>query len=244
MGGVAVVSGGASGIGAASAARLAAEGYRVVVADRQVDLGTQHAEAIGGRFAELDVRRSGEWDRLVDDVLATEGGLDVVHLNAGVLSRQPDLLAVTDKIYDRILDVNVRGVVYGARAAARAMADRGTGGALVVTASIAGLIAYAVDPLYTLTKHAVVGFVRSVAPQLEARGITINAVCPAIVDTPLLGPDARERLAAAGVPVLAAPDIAAAVMTALGSGRTGECWTCTPGRPPEVHTFADPMLRG
>jgi NAD(P)-dependent dehydrogenase (short-subunit alcohol dehydrogenase family) len=241
---VAIVSGGASGIGAATAARLAADGYRVVVADRQVDLGKEHAEAIGGRFAELDVRHSADWDRVVAEVLATEGGLDVAHLNAGVTTRQPDLLALTDEAYDRVVDVNVRGVVAGALAAARAMADRGTGGALVVTASLAGILAFAPDPMYTLTKHAVVGFVRAAAPQLEARGITINAVCPAVVDTPLLGDEGRARMAEAGIPIMPASDIADAVVTAIGSGRTGECWTCWPGRPPQVHEFRDPRPGG
>jgi NAD(P)-dependent dehydrogenase (short-subunit alcohol dehydrogenase family) len=241
---VAIVSGGASGIGAATAARLAADGYRVVVADVQVALGKEHAEAIGGRFAELDVRHPANWDRVVAEVLATEGRLDVAHMNAGVTTREPDLLALTDEAYDRVVDVNVRGVVAGALAAARAMADQGTGGALVVTASLAGILAFAPDPMYTLTKHAVVGFVRAAAPQLEARGITINAVCPAVVDTPLLGDEGRARMAEAGVPIMPASDIADAVVTAIGSGRTGECWACWPGRPPQVHEFRDPRPGG
>jgi len=121
------------------------------------------------------------------------------------------------------------------------MAAAGTGGAIVATASMAGIIAFSPDPIYTLTKHAVVGFVRSAAMSLDGRGITINCVCPGVVDTPLVGP-ARERLAEAGYPLIPPADIADAVVTVVRTGRSGEAWTCLPGRDPEVHAFATPDL--
>jgi NAD(P)-dependent dehydrogenase (short-subunit alcohol dehydrogenase family) len=108
----------------------------------------------------------------------------------------------------------------------------------VATASLAGIIAFAPDPIYTLTKHAVVGFVRSVAPQLHARGITINAVCPGVVDTPLVG-EGRARLREAGFPMIAPEEIAAAVLDCIVGAATGTCVVCQPGREAEPYEFHD-----
>jgi NAD(P)-dependent dehydrogenase (short-subunit alcohol dehydrogenase family) len=111
------------------------------------------------------------------------------------------------------------------------------GGAIVVTASLAGLVPAPQDPLYTLTKHAVVGFVRSVAPQLEGRGIRINAVAPGFVDTPLLGEEGRARFVKAGFPLLRAEDVARAALTAARSEETGQVWVVQPGREPLPFRF-------
>jgi NAD(P)-dependent dehydrogenase (short-subunit alcohol dehydrogenase family) len=234
---VALVTGGASGIGAATAARLAQEGASVVVADVQRDAGEKVAADIGGRFALLDVADAGAWTSVVDDVLGTEGRLDIAHLNAGVMTGEGDLRSLTDEQLDRVLGINVRGVVYGARAAARAMA--GTGGGIVATASVAGLIGWAADPIYTLSKHAVVGLVRALDPQLAPLGISVNAVCPGIVDTNIIGDDVKDMLRGAGVDLMPASDIAEGVVVALRSGRTGTCFQCLPGRPAEPFTFGE-----
>jgi NAD(P)-dependent dehydrogenase (short-subunit alcohol dehydrogenase family) len=113
----------------------------------------------------------------------------------------------------------------------------GNGGNIVATASLAGLIGFEADPIYTLTKHAVVGLVRSVAGQLEPKGIRVNAVCPGIVDTPLVGPDGASRLRAAGFPLLSPADIAEGVVQAITDGSTGQCWACQPGREPVKFRF-------
>jgi NAD(P)-dependent dehydrogenase (short-subunit alcohol dehydrogenase family) len=206
----ALVTGGASGIGRAIVARLAGE---VVV----LDLADGH-----------DVAEPTTWRGL-------DGPFDVACLNAGVITGESDLARVSDEAYRRILGVNVDGVVLGVRElAARLMPD---GGEIVVTASLAGLTTVPDDPIYTGTKHFVVGFVRSVARQLEARGIRINAVCPGIVDTPLLGDEGRARLQAAGFPLLSPDDVAEAVATVLGSGETGRAWVVQPGREAEPYEF-------
>jgi NAD(P)-dependent dehydrogenase (short-subunit alcohol dehydrogenase family) len=236
---VAVVTGGASGIGRATAERLAAEGATVVVADVDADGGRGAAEAVDGRFVAVDVTDARACEALVDDVLATEGGLDVVHLNAGVLTGVSDLRALTTEQYRRVTSVNIDGVVYGARAAASAMSERG-GGAIVVTASMAGLIAFAADPIYTMTKHAVVGLVRALGPTLAPHGVTVNAVCPGIVDTPLLGAETRPLLEAAGLALIPPEQVADAVLTAVGSGLTGEAWVCRAGT--GNHRFTFPTL--
>src|SRR5688500_4015714 len=144
-----------------------------------------------------------------------------------------DVAARTGQQYRRIVATNADGVVFGVRRLARVMEP---GGAIVVTASLAGLTTMEPDPIYAATKHFVVGFVRSVSAQLAERGLTINAVCPAIVDTPILG-TTRERVLAAGIPMLQPEEIAAAVLAAARDGSTGQCWTCLPGRAPERHEF-------
>lgn len=234
-GAVALVTGGASGIGAATAARLAEEGARVVVADIQAEAGAKVAAEVGGRFVALDVGDATAWATVVDGIVAEEGRLDVAHLNAGIMTGEGDVRALTDEQLERVLGVNVRGVVYGARAAARAMTA--TGGGIVVTASVAGLIGWAADPVYTLSKHAVVGLVRALDPQLAALGISVNAVCPGIVDTNIIGGDVKDFLRAAGVELIPPRQIADGVLTALRSGLTGTCFECLQGRPAEPFAF-------
>jgi NAD(P)-dependent dehydrogenase (short-subunit alcohol dehydrogenase family) len=234
---VALVTGGASGIGAATARRLAAEGARVVVADVQVEAGQAVADDAGGRFVALDVADARAWDDAIADVLATEGRLDVAHLNAGVMTGEGSIVELSDEQLDRVLGINVRGVVLGARAATRAM--RGGGGGIVATASVAGLIGWSSDPIYTLTKHAVVGLVRALDPQLAVYGISVNAVCPGIVDTNIIGPEVKAFLREAGVTVMPPEQIADGVLVALRSGLSGACFQCLPGRAPEPFTFGD-----
>ena len=127
------------------------------------------------------------------------------------------------------------------RAVTPAIERRG-GGAIVATASLAGIIGFSPDPLYAATKHAVVGLVRSLASQLAAKRITINAVCPGVVDTPLVGP-ARARLREAGFPMIAPEEIAAAVVLRMTGVESGECVVCQAGREPAAHAFAEPPSR-
>ena len=135
--------------------------------------------------------------------------------------------------YRRIVGVNVDGVVFGVQALAPRMRE---GSAFVVTASLAGLIPMESDPLYVLTKHAVVGYARSMAPLLEPRGIRINLVCPGIVRTPMTE-DAQARLDAAGFPLMEPEQIADAVLVAGRSELTGQAWVCQPGREPILFRF-------
>jgi NAD(P)-dependent dehydrogenase (short-subunit alcohol dehydrogenase family) len=111
------------------------------------------------------------------------------------------------------------------------------GDAIVVTASLAGLIGVEGDPIYSLTKHAVIGLVRSVAPQLAERGIRLNAVCPGFADTPMVRGTLRESLEAAGFPLLEPDDVAEAVWRAATGGGSGEAWIVQPGREPEPYRF-------
>lgn len=206
----AAVTGGGSGIGAAIVSRLRAEGSEV----RVLDLADG-----------FDVSDASAWESVEPVQLAC--------LNAGIGTGEGDMTRLSNEAYRRILGTNADGVVFGVRRMARVMTE---GSAIVVTASLAGLTTMVTDPIYSGTKHFVVGFVRSVAPQLAERGITINAICPAIVDTPMLG-EMRDRIVEAGYPLIRPSEIAEAVLGAARDGSTGECWACLPGRPPEKFAF-------
>ena len=135
--------------------------------------------------------------------------------------------------YRRIVAVNVDGVVFGIQGLAPRMQP---GSAFVVTASLAGLIPMASDPLYVLTKHAVVGYARSMAEVLEPRGIRVNVVCPGIVRTPMTAPKQAD-FDAAGFPLMEPEQIADAVLVAARSELTGQAWVCQPGREPLLFRF-------
>jgi NAD(P)-dependent dehydrogenase (short-subunit alcohol dehydrogenase family) len=183
----ALVTGASGGIGRAIVAKLEAEGAEV----RGLDL-------VDG----FDVADPQAW-------LDVEAA-DLVCLNAGVLAKGDG----TIDDYRRILGVNVDGVVFGVQALAPRMRQ---GSAFVVTASLAGLIPMESDPLYVLTKHAVVGYARSMAEVLGPRGIRVNLVCPGIVRTPMTEGETQEALDAAGFPLLEPEQIATAILVAARS---------------------------
>jgi NAD(P)-dependent dehydrogenase (short-subunit alcohol dehydrogenase family) len=212
----ALVTGGASGIGAALVSRLRSEGFEV----DSLDLVTG-----------FDVSDPDHWEAV--------GPVEVACLNAGVLGGPADPAALTVDGYRRAIGVNVDGVVLGVRRLATVMPPRGR---IVCTASLAGLTAVPDDPVYAATKHAVVGFVRSVAPSLSERGISINTVCPGFADTPMVAGSARAALEDAGFPLLTAGAVAEAAWVALESGQTGHAWIVQPGRPPLDFRF--PALPG
>lgn len=202
--GTAVVTGGASGIGRAIVERLERDGTDVRVLD------------IRDGF---DVTDPAAWEA-VDAV-------ELAFLNAGVVSARSEITELAIEDYRRVVGVNLDGVVFGVRRLARVMQP---GSAIVATASLAGLVPTERDPIYTLTKHAVVGFVRAVAPQLEALGIRINAIAPGYVDTPLLDDETRAAMDAAGFPLLRPEDVAEAALLAARDEASGAAWICQPGR--------------
>jgi NAD(P)-dependent dehydrogenase (short-subunit alcohol dehydrogenase family) len=231
---VALVTGGAGGIGAALSAALAGRGYRVAVADLDESAAAAVADLVGGIAVGLDVSDPAATEAAVARIVAEYGRLDVVALNAGVSSGHTgwplDLAA-----YRRIVGVNLDGVVFGVDAAVPALRATG-GGTILVTASLAGLVPMPSDPLYSLTKTAVVGYVRALAEPLAAEGIRINALCPGFADTAILGP-ARADLAAAGFPLLEPAEVAEAFLDILDGGRGGEVWFLQPGRAPSAYRF-------
>jgi NAD(P)-dependent dehydrogenase (short-subunit alcohol dehydrogenase family) len=235
---VAVVTGGGSGIGQASATLLAEAGASVAVVDLDAASAEAVAAELGGLGLQADVGRSEAWPGIVEAVTARFGGVDLVHLNAGVTTGEADITKVTDDIYRRAVGVNIDGVVFGVRALVPALAARG-GGAMVATASLAGLIGFSPDPIYCLTKHAVVGLVRSLVPQLAEHHITINAVCPSIVDTPLID-DMRGVLEGSGFPLIDVSAVATAVIDLLAGEASGEAMVIQAGREALAFRFARP----
>jgi NAD(P)-dependent dehydrogenase (short-subunit alcohol dehydrogenase family) len=232
-GSVAMVTGGASGIGAAIAERLAGLGALVVVADVDCAAATAVADRIGGRSVRCDVSRLEDNAAAVAAAVHAYGGLDVVALNAGVSTGYgPDLDLES---YRRAMAVNLDGVVFGAHAARPALRARG-GGEIIATASLAGLDPTPLDPIYSATKAAVVGLVRALGPAWAGDGIRVNALCPGFTDTPMVDP-LRPALADARMPLMSARSVVDAFLAALTGGRTGECWYVQFGRAPEPFRF-------
>ena len=232
----ALVTGAASGIGRATAELLAERGCRVAVVDRDEDGGKAVADAVGGLFVACDVASSAAVNAAFARCAQELGRLDIAHLNAGVATDVTDITQLSDDEYRRMMGVNVDGVLFGTRAAARIMREQ-NGGAIVATASLAGIMAFAPDPLYTLTKHAVVGLVRSAAEGLATHGITINAVCPGFTDTNILTPATKASLREFGFALIEPRRVAEAVLLAIESGETGQCWICQPGLEPLPYQF-------
>jgi NAD(P)-dependent dehydrogenase (short-subunit alcohol dehydrogenase family) len=229
----ALVTGGASGIGAAAVRRLAAAGAVVAIADRDEAGARALAEEVGGLALPGDASEPDTMAMAVDVAEDAFGRLNIVLLNAGVTAGQSGVETLDLAAYRRIMGVNVDHVVFGLTAAVPALRRAG-GGNIVATASLAGLVAMPGDALYTLTKHAVVGYVRAVAPTLAPEGIRVNAVCPGFADTPLI---ARVKPKFADFPLLAPEDVVAAIESILERGEPGECWFVQPGREPAPYAF-------
>ncbi|MGK8486766.1 SDR family oxidoreductase [Nocardia asiatica] len=227
----AVVTGAAGGIGAAVARLLAAEGVRCVVVDcdpRVVEV----AEQIGGEAIVGDLAEPQTSTRAV---AAAGDHLDLRILNAGVNCPDKDPATMDLHRYHAVVGVNQHAVVWGLRAGLPIMRRQG-GGAIVVTASLAAVRPTPQDPIYAMTKHAVIGLVRSLSGALAKEHIRLCAVCPGLVDTPLTAPG-RDRFEAAGIPMLSADAVAAAILETLRVGEPGTELVVRPGHP---NTFYRP----
>jgi NAD(P)-dependent dehydrogenase (short-subunit alcohol dehydrogenase family) len=211
---VVIVTGAAGGIGRATAGRLAREGARIVAVDLKdaLDEGVAGLEATGAEVLGVaaDVTRAAEVEGYVAAAERHFGGVDALFNNAGIEGAVAPIDAYPDEIFDGVLAVNVRGVFLGMKHVIPALRRRG-GGAVVNTASIAGLIGEAAIPAYVASKHAVIGLTKCAAQAYGPEGIRVNAICPAMIETRMMrsletgvapaDPEAVKREFAARVPM-------------------------------------------
>lgn len=219
---VVIITGAGSGIGRAACDVFAGAGAHVIAVDRHEDPAEAAATAVGGTAVVGDVAEPALWDEALA-AAEGEGQLGAVYLNAGVYGHTGPIDELPLDIYRRTIDANIGGVVLGTRACVPALREAG-GGSIVVTASVAGIVAFEPNPLYTLTKQAVTGFVRAVAASLAADGISIDAVCPGVVDTPMTV-EALQGTPASGLgqDLIAPADIARTALTLATTEGTGRC---------------------
>jgi NAD(P)-dependent dehydrogenase (short-subunit alcohol dehydrogenase family) len=236
---VAVVTGAASGIGAATARRLGELGANVIAVDLQVDGLQAVADDIEATAVAMDVSDPDAWDDLIAQATATFGGIDFAHLNAGIVTMAYPyrILDVTVADYRRLMGVNLDGIVLAATKLVPFIARRG-GGAIVATASTAGLIPLADDPYYSASKSAVITFVRSSAPQLADLGVRIHTICPGLVNTGMARSFILERTGDVAPPALDPAEVAVAVTDMLAAQQTGLVRTIRIGEGVRDHHFA------
>ena len=227
---VALVTGGASGIGAAAVERLRDGGAKVAVFD------LQHADG-DVLSIEGDVTRSGDIDAAVGRVVGELGSLDVLVNAAGIAGKSLRTQEVTDDEWERVFAVNAHGTFYFCRAAARVMVERGYG-RIVNVASIAGKEGNPMAAAYSGSKAAVIGFTKSLGKDLAGTGVLVNSIAPAVIDTPMVGTMSQEHIdyMVARIPIgrLGRTDEVASLIGWLASEEmsfsTGACFDISGGR--------------
>lgn len=231
---VCLVTGASQGIGAAVAHRLSADGHRVALTARREQALREVAGGLPGESLVLpaDVARPDAPDQLLSDVEQRWGGVDVLVSNAGASTSAP-LARTTDEDWQRMIDLNLTAPFRVLRRAVPGMVERGFG-RIVVIASITSVVGSPYIAAYTASKHGVLGLVRSAAAELAGSGVTVNAVCPGYVDTPMTDASVERIVATTGRSaeqaraalarkqaigrLVSVDEVAAAVATCVGNG--------------------------
>jgi NAD(P)-dependent dehydrogenase (short-subunit alcohol dehydrogenase family) len=184
---VAVITGGASGIGLATARRFAAEGAKVVIADMDPASGQRAAEEVGGNFVQVNVADEEQVNNLFETVFKMHGSVDVAFNNAGISPPDDDSIETTEMpAWQKVQDVNLKSVYLCCRAALKYMTQQGSG-SIINTASFVAVMGSATSQIsYTASKGGVLAMSRELGVQFARQGIRVNALCPGPVNTPLL----------------------------------------------------------
>ena len=225
---VAIVSGASSGIGRKTAQRLADEGARVVAADVDVEGGEEtvaQIEADDGEavFVEADVTDPDDVATMVETAVDTYGGLDAAFNNAGIEGKNAPTSEQPDENWAQVIDINLEGVFLAMREQIPVMLEDG-GGAIVNTASVAGLFGFPNLSPYVASKHGVIGLTKTAAVEFSAEGVRVNAVCPGVIETPMVERTQEED-----------PETMEATIAATPIGRLGQpeeiasavAWLCS-----------------
>ena len=249
---LALITGGTSGIGAATAQRLAAQGYELLLTGRDRDKGERFVESLPGtghRFLSFDVSSEWETESAVRDAVGSRA-LDVLFLNAGRVSSNrtttdPVELLDSDN-FAQLVGVNLTGVVAGLRSALPAL-YRAERPRVIVTSSVQGLAPTDLDPIYATVKSAVVAFVRAMALRLEPHGVRITAVCPGGTVSGMVPEESIERRAngdiifrRTGQLIQSSEDVADVVLTIIETDTSGDAWLVDANQP--VRRFEFPTL--
>jgi NAD(P)-dependent dehydrogenase (short-subunit alcohol dehydrogenase family) len=211
---VALVTGGTSGIGRDTALLFAKAGAKVVVAGRREQEGNETVELIraaggDGLFVKTDVSKAAEVDALVQKTVEKFGRLDFAFNNAGIEGVWVPIAKQTEEDWDRTIDINLKGVWLCLKYEIRQMLKQGGGGAIVNMSSVTGLVGAGGAAAYSASKHGVIGLTKSAALETAKSGIRINAVCPAVIETPM------------GKRLFGAPAVHKAVLNSHPIGRFG-----------------------
>ncbi|MGA7513469.1 MAG: SDR family oxidoreductase [Candidatus Sulfotelmatobacter sp.] len=212
---VGLVTGGTSGIGRETAVLFAKVGAKVVVAGRRETEGNETVELIRGAggdalFVKVDVSKAAEVETLIQTTVERFGRLDIAFNNAGIEGVWVPIVRQSEEDWDRTIDVNLKGVWLSLKCEIRQMLKQGLGGSIVNMASITGLVGSAGAAAYSASKHGVIGLTKSAALEVAKNKIRINAVCPAVVETPM------------GKRLFGAPPLHKYVLSCHPMGRFGE----------------------